>query len=413
MEDISLCVPLPPDAPRLVRENLGLTADSSLKIAFVAGPGDAMGTFNHWIKGRHDPRTPVIAYSTMFYALVAGIRAEALLLVEQEGQPTSSDPRFKFVTTPRRRGRRGIGFRIDERNFAKEVLRHLRSYSPDVILVGTDAPERLINALPASRRIILTAHNTYWPLGMPPTGLRARLKLWFTSRALQRIDTCVSTSAECAAQVRALGGPAETRSFVEAPQVLAEYFLQTLTPASTARHLLFLGRIEECKGVFDLLSAFNSIAAEFLDLTLDLAGTGSAAGALTTAIAASPFASRICFHGLLSAEDVHGRIAAADLLICPTRSSFAEGLALVVIEAAVHGVPTLLSSIVPAKDLLPGACIEFTVDDTNALTSALRKLVAEPSAYAACAASLMEKREIFQDRTRSWGKQLYRAIVTS
>jgi len=402
---------MPPDAAVAARRSLGLAPDAPLRIAYVAGPGDAVGTFDHWSRGAHDPRTPVVAYSSMFYSLIDGLGAEALLLVEQDRQPASPDPRFGFIHTPRRRDRRGLTFRLDERAFAADVVRHLRAWRADVILVGTDAPDSLIAKLPAARRIILTAHNTFWPMGRRPSSVKARLKLWSKTRALRRIDTAVNTSGECAAQVAALGGPTGARSLTEIPQVLPAFFPATLAPAPTARRLLYLGRIEADKGVFDLLGAFTALAKGHPDLTLDIAGTGSADAALSAAIAASPVRDRISFHGLLPARGVHDRLDAADLLICPTRTTFAEGLALVVVEAAVHGVPTLLSSNVPAKALLPGACAEFPADDTEALTTTLRRIVQTPADYAALCASLAGRREMFRDRTRSWGSMLYRALI--
>ncbi|MDD7970900.1 glycosyltransferase family 4 protein [Roseinatronobacter alkalisoli] len=410
-EPVTQSVSLPPDAAHAVRQSLGLGAQSALRIAFVAGPGDAVGTFDHWQKGAHDPRTPVIAYSSMFYSVADALAADVLMLVEQDRQPAAPDPRFRFIHTPRRRGRRGIGYRLDERAFTACVLRHLRDFRPDVIIVGTDAPNALIAGLPATRRVILTAHNTFWPMGRRPVSLKARLRLRAKSWALRRVDAVVNTSGECAAQVAALSGPSGTRSFTEIPQVLPDWYPETLTPAPTAERLLYLGRIEANKGVFDLLGAFDAIAADRPTLTLDIAGTGTADAPLRAAIAASPHAARITFHGQLQARDVHDRLDAADLLICPTRTDFAEGLALVVVEAAVHGVPALLSSIVPAKALLPGACVTFPADDSAALTAALRGIVDTPAEYGALCAALATKRHQFRERSGSWGSMLYRALV--
>ena len=411
-EPVGKSITLPPDAASKVRQALGMSAGAPLRIAFVAGPGDVVGTFDYWSQGTHDPRVPVIAYSTMFYSVVEALGAEALVLVEQDKQPALQSSRFRFIHTPRRRSRKSIGYRLDQITFTNKVLYHLNQYGPDVILVSTDAPDALVARLPRVRRVVLTAHNTYWPMGSRRTSLKAHLKLWGKRRGLRRIDVAVNTSAECAAQVAALGGPSGKRSFTEIPQILPEFYPADVSQPRTLQRLLYVGRIEADKGVFDLVSAFDAMASDHPGLTLDIVGTGSADVPLQAAIAASNHAERIAFHGQLLARDVHERLEAADLLICPTRSSFNEGLALVVIEAAAHGVPTLLSSVVPAKDLLPGACAEFPVDDATALSATLQRLVDTPAEYDALCAELAVTRARFRDRSKSWGSMLYQALTS-
>lgn len=402
---------IPPDAAQKARLALGLSPSDPLRIAFVAGPGDVVGTFNCWQQGTHDPRTPVIAYSEMFYSLVSALDASALLLVEQDKQPEKPDPRFRFIFTARRRGRRGIGYRLDERAFAKNALRHLHAYHADVILVGTDAPDSLIANLPPARRIILTAHNAFWPMGKRKTSLKSRLGYFMKSRALRRIDSVVNTSSECASQVAALGGPSGPRSFTEVPQIHQSSYPKEVSVPSEIRRLLFVGRMEEDKGVFDVLEAFNAVAKDHSELQLEFVGTGSADRQLQSAIAASPHVDRIVFRGQLLARSVHERLDAADLLICPTRSSFKEGLALVVVEAAVHGVPTLLSSVVPAKALFPDCCVEFPADKIPELKEALSRLINNPTDYRSLCAELARHRAKFLDRSKSWGSLLYSTLT--
>ncbi|OSZ75428.1 hypothetical protein [Hydrogenophaga sp. IBVHS1] len=237
------CLSLPDDAPMLVRKALGLPHGAPLRIAYVCGPGDAVGTFEHWMRGMHDPRTPVIAYSAMFYSLVESLDARALLLVEQDRQPNATDPRFSFVHTAHPRGRRGLDYRRDQAAFTRSVLQALSAWPADVIVVGTDAPASLVARLPRESRIVLTAHNVFWPMG------------------------------------------------------------------------------------------------------------------------------------------------------------------------AVHGVPSVVSSIVPARDLLDGACQVFPANDVEALTEILRSLAGDRAALRAHSEAALAHRPQFLDRSRSWGSQLYKAIL--
>ena len=402
-------VRLPDGAPEAVRTRLGLVAGDALRIAFVAGPGDVAGTFDHWARGAQDPRVPVVTYSSMFYELISKLGAEALLLTEPSGVPEMADERFRFVHTPRARPRGFFAWHSADFRFSREVLRQIRLYRPHVVVLGTDAPFWVFRGLPRRVKVVLTAHNTFWPMGRRSHSVKARVKEFLIRLGLVRVESGVCTSQECARQVGALVSGAQ-RLFVEIPQVAAAY--QGGERATVeVRKLLFIGRIEEYKGVYDLLTAFEAIAAEFGDLRLDFAGSGSAEAELRRRIAGSGLKDRVRFLGQLSAEGVHGALGVADVLVCPTRTSFNEGLALVVVEAAVHGVPSILSSVVPAKDLMGGACLEYAADDVAALAAALRRVVGEAGVYSALRQEVATKGGMFRDSGQSWGSQLYRAFI--
>lgn len=411
-ETVESCVDIDPEAPARIQLSYGLPQGRPLRFAYVAGPGDVAGTFEYWRAGQFDPRVPVIAYSTQFYTLVDKIDAEALILCESEELPSDPHPRFRFVRTPRRRDSLGrIAYRLEMARYARAVLREIRAFDPDVVLVGTDSPVAVFRGLPARTRAVMTLHNTFWPMGRRPTSLKARLKLAWTARALRRVGAAVCTSPECRTQFIALTSQAEG-VFVQTPQVLAQHAGDG-RERDALRRILFLGRIESDKGIFDLLEVFDGVADTHPELSLVFAGTGSAEDALREAISQARNRDRIAFPGKLTADEVHASLEEADLLVCPTRSAFPEGLAMVVIEATIHGVPTLLSSVVPAKELFQEAVVEFPADDVEALRSALQHLVSSPEDYRSLSRSAQEGSDAFFDRSRSWGSQLYRALLVA
>lgn len=416
------CVVTGPAPAETFAARLGLAPGQTPRIAFVAGPGDVIGTWRHWSRGAFDPRVPVLPYSAMFFSLVEALGAEALVLSEVGG-PEASGPDtsghapgtasangpIRFAHTPRDRSGRRFGFLARETGFSRRVARQLRDFAPHVVLIGTDAPLPLFAMLPRQARVVLTAHNTFWPMGRRDRSPKARLRQAATAFSLRRVASAICTSEECRRQVGRLRG-SDRSLFVETPQV-ERRFLGPVPPRTTARRLLFAGRLEPEKGIFDLLEAFKALAPRFPDATLAFAGAGSAGAALAGRIAASGCADRVRCLGLLAGAEMHAALDAADLLVCPTRTAFSEGLALVVVEAAVHGVPSLLSSVVPAKDLMAGACAEFPADDTVALQAGLEALLGDPARYRRLAEAARARREIFADRSQSWGSGLYRALI--
>lgn len=405
---------LPENAGAVLRASLGLAPDAELRIAFFGGPGDVVGTFRQWRSGENEHRTPVIAYSEMFYSLASALDAHALILSEQAPLDDLAHPGFTFQHLPRPRPKGRLAYLRAERQFARCAARKLEAFKPHVAVLGGDAPNALLNRIDPGVRAVISVHNAYWTMGRRPSDLKSRIKLALKARAFRRLHGAVCTSEECARQARSLGVP-EERCIAEIPQILRRYAGPPDQDACTTgqvERLLFLGRIEREKGVFDLLHAFHALADETPGLTLDLAGTGSVSAELERAIAESPHSQRITYHGLLEAERVHDLLKGSDLLVCPTRDSkgFIEGLALVVAEAALHGVPSVVSTAVPARDLVPGGCAIFPANDAGKLTDTLRRLVRDPADYARKVETLRASRHRFFDRSLSWSSVLFRVI---
>ncbi|MCC5971109.1 MAG: glycosyltransferase family 4 protein [Pararhodobacter sp.] len=402
-----------PDFKDRIAAHYRLAQNEALRIAFHAGPGDAAGSFDHWMTGEHDPRVPLMAYSTQFYTLIDRIDADATIVTEPPHQPEHSHPRFQFAPIARDRTKRRLGWHLEHNLYARRFVAEMRRIRPHVVVMGIDFPFWAYTALPRDTAVIISIHNTFWPMGRRSKDARSRLKLALAGRGLRRMTSAVCTSPECARQLAALTGRQAGQDagfFVEMPQ-LPDTRLPPVRLREAAKNMLFLGRIEANKGVFDLLAAFCNIAGRHSDINLTFAGTGSAGPALQEAIAATPHAGRIQFPGQLSADGVLTALQAADLLICPTRSSFNEGLALVVLDAAAAGVPSLASSVVPAQELVPDACAVFPADDTDALQKTLDHLVSDHTAYQALVTGTAPARAQVLDRTHSWGSQLARAML--
>ena len=407
--DLKDAVILEPDAPERLRARLEIPAPRSPKLAFHAGPGDVVGSYEQWAEGRHDSRVPVVTYSAQFFSLVAALGAEALVVTESEGQPAVTDPRFRFVCVKRNRSAQGIGWHLAERDYARRLAATINSWAPDATILSGDLNPAAYHAVARQGRLFLTLHNTFWPMGIRPQGLRNRARQWALGRALARSQGAVCTSAECARQLKALTG-GDRRVETEMPQVPAAQLHPPRT-RERARRLLFLGRIEANKGVFDLLEAFGGLAPRFADARLVLAGTGSADDALADAVARHKARAQIKLAGLLDADGVHNALGEADLLICPTRTSFLEGLALVVLEAAAQGVPSVASSVVPAAETVGAACLTFPADDVAALQATLARLMEDDDAYRALVRASAPIRANMLDRSLGWGSCMARVLT--
>jgi glycogen synthase len=96
----------------------------------------------------------------------------------------------------------------------------------------------------------------------------------------------------------------------------------------------------------------------------------------------------------------------ADLLVCPTRSTVTEGLALVVLEAAAQGVPSVTSSVVPAAETIGKACLTFPADDVDALQGTLRSVMEDSTIFSGLASNATAVRPAMLNRALGWGSML-------
>lgn len=399
-------VPHITDQVRLaVKEKLQLPPDAQPRVSFLGGPGDVFGTYEHWKQRRHDPRVPIITYSAQFFELMSALDARAQVIVARQSTEIE-DSQFRFDSVTRSPFQNRREYFASERAYGDQVVEKINEFDPHIVIGATDFPSSHWSLLGKGRYFILSAHNTFWPRHRKPKDPKALVKQFLLRKHAKAIDDAVCTSLECSKQISevTLG---RVNGLAEYPQMIEAY---PWLKKGRARELLFLGRIEQNKGVFLLLEVFANLLRKYPELKLTFAGDGSAQSELQDRISEIG-SNNIKFVGRLNSVEVHDAIANSDLMLCPTMTSFNEGLAVVGFEAAAHGVPTLLSSCVPALDYLGDGCIVFEADNIVSLENALERLVADPVWYQSKVSHLSSIRPAIYDRDKSWGSKLLQTFL--
>lgn len=153
---------------------------------------------------------------------------------------------------------------------------------------------------------------------------------------------------------------------------------------SGARFILYVGRLEEEKGVPYLLEAFASLD-EFRDAVLVLAGVGSGSDALQAAASRLGVSDRVKFTGYIAPADTASYYAAAWAFVLPsvTTATDKETWGLVVNEAFNQGLPVIATDAVGAA---AGGLVEDGVNglivperNPGALAAAMRTLLSDPA----------------------------------
>ncbi len=412
---------VPEDAADVIRKTLALKRPP--RISYLPGPGDLKGTYRYWLAGQHDPNIPSITYSAMFFDLCQDLEAQAQIIVR--GMPLPEDEtigNFRFDGVSHEISGDRLEWLNGSGDYADQCIEKVNSFDPDIIIVSMDFPVKHLPRLGKGRHVILTMHNTLWPMGQKQfdlsagltgglkVGLKIGVKKALLSRYLAKIDAAICTSGECANQLtKVIAGDVPT--FVSVPQQHITIKEKQLSAIEHNKRLIFLGRIEINKGVFDLLDAFEKIYKTHDDLTLEYVGSGPALDALQQEVTRRGLERKVFLRGRVPASEIHNFLSNAYALVCPTRLDFFEGLAFVCFEAAIHGVPSILTEVVPARDLLGDSCIVVPPNNPEKLAQALDQLVNDPSYQLSLARKAREAGQVTYDRSQSWGSNVYKAIA--
>ena len=141
-------------------------------------------------------------------------------------------------------------------------------------------------------------------------------------------------------------------------------------------HILFVGRLDQVKGVPLLIEAFGRLRARHPGAHLTIAGDGPARALLEAQ--AAPHGQAIRFAGYVDEPGVAALLAQADMLVLP---SFAEGLPVVLMEAFASGVPVIATQVAGVPELVEDGISGFIVPpgDVETLTARMDRLLSEPS----------------------------------
>ena len=147
----------------------------------------------------------------------------------------------------------------------------------------------------------------------------------------------------------------------------------------------YLGTLSRIKGVSTLLESFASAPSHW---RLAIAGTGDLEPLVRERAAAD---GRISFLGRVDAADKEAFLSGLDLLLIP--SEWEENAPLVAVEAAVRGLPAVVSD----RGGLPETAEAevFRARDPQALREAVRRLVETPALLAERSRHLIERRREF------------------
>lgn len=175
--------------------------------------------------------------------------------------------------------------------------------------------------------------------------------------------------------------------------------------------VLFLGLITQSKGVGDLIEAFSSIATEFPEAHMALAGDGDIA-TYQEQVRNLGLAERVEFLGWVAGQEKLELFQKAGIFVLP---SYNEGLPMSVLEAMSAGIPIVASAVGGIPDAIStrDEGLLVSAGDPVALRLALRELLSSENLRCSLSANAQIR---FQNNFSSevvfpkWD-ELYQAVI--
>lgn len=118
------------------------------------------------------------------------------------------------------------------------------------------------------------------------------------------------------------------------------------------RIVLYVGRVEANKGVFDLLEAFRTQLAANPRLRLVYIGAGDAVPDLKATVSRLGLENRVIFAGRVDHAHIGFFLSQAYVLVTPTRRSFPEGRCMAAMDGLACGVPVIAPNFGPFPYLI-------------------------------------------------------------
>ena len=260
------------------------------------------------------------------------------------------------------------------------AVRARREFEPDVLHAHWWFPNGLVGtwlSRLSNRPLVTTLHGT---------DVRLARTVAFSRPAFRHV---LHRSAVVTAVSRWLA--TEVRDIISAPQA-------TVAPMPVAtdlfspggeRHpdrLLFVGRLNQQKGIELLLHAISRLPAEQRGVSLDVVGDGEDADALRAIAASLDVADRVRWHGALPQPKLVDFYRAATAVVVP---SVNEGLGLVAVEAHLCNTPVVAFESGGLTDIVHHDRTGILVKDISAaaLSAGIVSLLMRPDRGAALGAA--------------------------
>ena len=370
-----------------------------------AGRANIIASHEAWRDGRHSPTEVSITFSAQVEQFCQEVGADALLISNRGDGTVLEDKRFRLEHREKRT-RSGLLYFVEELRYCLMLLRAARAFRADIALIDSGVTQFfLLRMFPLlGIPVIPILHNCLWAHGFRPRTAGQRLIQWLDARFWRRVPhAIIAVSPEAERQVEDLAGQEHPPIRQIRAQFRREYFANIAPPdpERTPFEVMFIGRVVEDKGVLDIPRMAQFVESRFPGLVRwTICGQGEALDPLRALVADLKLETIVDVPGWVSLDELRRLYEKSHAWIVPTRSGFAEGLAMTAAESIMAGRPFVSNPVVPALELLAPAAMAARSNDWRSHAEAVIALASDHQRYRQLQAACAPLAEQFFDRDR-------------
>ena len=388
-----------------------------LQIIYCGGPGDIAGTMRSWISGQHDAAEVSDTYSGQFFDQIKARGLSALVISTHARKELLVEGLITIEHRPNKAtGKTGLAYKLTYMSHWLGVIGTILYYRPRVVVIA-DLEHWWLLSIPAmfGIKVITDLQCTFWPRGYRSNALYERILQGLNGLFWRKIPVAtICISPECERQVLEMSGGQVSGRLLQARSSYQQAdFAEIATPSWNADsfRLMFAGRVERNKGVFDLLDVMASLQTEsYRTISLDICGGGTALSELKSEVARQGLQSCINVLGQLNSSAMRAAYERCHVVVVPTTAAFPEGLNRVVVEGVLSGRPVVATTVCNAIDVFPRSVITVNCGDQLAMATAIKRLASNNNYYESIRGGCAAEAGQFYDREQSWGAALSRAL---
>lgn len=293
----------------------------------------------------------------------------------------------------------GAGFRDDFNHRA--MVRLVERTAPDALILRTPSRPVMRWARRNGVRTMLLIADSF--AGSSPKAWLARRMLGGLLRA-DNFDVVANHGSRAAQQLVAFGVPAEKVLAWDYPAFDSPHGHAAKLAPGVPLKLFYAGMLIPAKGAFDLVHAVALLRGRGLAVSLAMAGRGEDE-ALRAEIGRLGVGDSVTLLGTLPNHAMIGAMAAADVVVVPSRHDYPEGLPLTIYEALCSRSPLVVSDHpMFVGNVADGeSAIMFPAGNVEALADAIARLAGDLSLYARLSANAGAAWEALQIDVK-WGQ---------
>ncbi|UCE74765.1 MAG: glycosyltransferase family 4 protein [Methanomassiliicoccales archaeon] len=140
------------------------------------------------------------------------------------------------------------------------------------------------------------------------------------------------------------------------------------------RRLLFVGRLQRSKGIFELVEMFKKLSQFDDKMTLTIVGIGNILNELRDQVDKFGLKKRIIFPGSVPYEKVFDHYFNSSLFVFPSKK---ETFGMVPLEAMACGLPVIASDIPSIREATGGCAILVSLDNIDEWVDRIKTLISD------------------------------------